>query len=525
MKYFTNSPRIEKKDYILKNESWLNHESGEKRHIKRFCNEYDKGLLQKSPTDNYWFEIIANCGSVARKIADSGNFYYGFYSLPIDRSAFQDFQYSYQNHPRSLETVFVSGFLFPQQNIRKIQSGYYIYQGKEQQWPHIVQDLFPTKNSYPGLVCSFGYYYTRVLLEDLDYGYNQVRKRLGLNKELLSLESLPFLGSYFDSSTNMVSVCPSLFPRISVAMHANKLNFYDRQNLTHGIVTIYGKRIPFNQNQVDPQVIEDRELCIITPNFNQEEAIKFKDWKKYYYFMGEERINFLISNRGTGNSIKAHLELIKKGKVLLPPASFVVSLSEKYFHDIFDDQEIMFDADGYAKVKETAVSWDLPLPFRLLPYEEAQMTGDFLPLMLGKKDFTQNVAELETVMTTRGFFHPFSRQAQETSIEKPYAREPRAVLITVQDENGNEEYGYFSFSGRYEESIGISLFEIIPLLKKIIPSKKLMNVIHLDSGSAVKLFYFENSHRYKILNLPALSMRSFTGEYKKNLYSLMKFSL
>lgn len=522
IKLFPNPPIITFQDFQIKKETWQNFETKETRKIERYINGYDKGLLKKNDKNDFWSLIFRNCREFGTEIKKrKGFFYYNFHFLPDNRSIRETFDYPISLAPVSLQTVFVTGFLFPQKKIRKINAGYYIKNGKQQISEEVIRCHF-SPDDFPAILFNLGYYYTKTLLQQQKYGYNQIRKKLQLKDESLSEEWLPFLGLslWYDRDNRIIN--PPLFSKavLGYSRKDNGLLIRKSFSLPKGSVRIFDKEIRWQEKDINIFTDKKEDIVIYTPFLKNKELSYKRKWEDFQQLVGKGRINFLILTKGVGTNPRSYLVKIKEGEILMPPMGLIISLSKEYFKKNFKHQLKQ-------RVKEFK---DVEVKFKLdrqsLFEEEVNFAyGGFLPLIFKGEDFTDIPEKLENLMIEQGFFHPFSRQSQETPIDKPYAREPRAILVMTEDQKGREEYGYFCFSGRFEESIGVNLFETTRILKKILPNRKIKNVLHLDSGSAVKLLYLEKLNKIKILNLTAISKRSFTGEYDKNLYSLMSFSI
>ena len=525
---FQGVPSISKNDFRLKKEKWINYETGEERVIHRYFNGYEKGLLKKERSDDYWNSILKNCQYVKDKLEKSGDFfYYNFHLLPENRSLNFNFDFSVSESPISFETVFVSGFLLSKEKIKKMNSGFFMDGDKPLSF-EAVSEYLSVKKHFPMFVFNLGYYYTKSLLSQKVFGYDQTRKRLNLQDETIGDQWLSFLGMSVNTrSRNNIGSFPLFNKSLLSFGRERKLLIKKSFEFGKGSIRVLNNVLSWGEEDVnDSENISKKNTVIFTPSFKNNTFSHEKNWEDFSLFVGENRVNFLILNKGVGLKPKSYLVKLKKGKLLMPPMGGVISLSKDYFYEKFGKTwGDRLDERGIIDFNDEEVSFELELPNNLFQNLDFAY-GGFLPLMINEVDFTKSENTLEKLMLEQGFFHPLSRQSQETPIDKPYAREPRSVLVTVEDKNGNEEYGCFSFSGRYEETIGVNIFEIVQILKRIVPkSKKIKNVIHLDSGSAVKLIYFEKINQPRILNLTALSSRSFTGKYSKNIYNLVSFSL
>ena len=419
----------------------------------------------------------------------------------------------------------MSGFLFPQDQIINIEGGFYIKGEKSPSLEELTEQHIPQEH-YPTLLFNLGYYYTKQLLNEIDYGYNKVRRSKHLDKEILESDCLPFLGGSVWKKSDILVVNPPLFNKsVILFSKEGKILIIKNWKLEEGSVEILGKFLSWKKEDVN-NFNSDSDIQIFTPFIDNKNASLSEKYKNYNVFVGSGRVNFLIISKGTGKNPESYIVKIKKGKILMPSMGMVISLDENFFTQNFKGNFSDFDESGFIKSETPLkVYFKVGVPIDMNSYDISFGYGGFLPLVLNGNDFTESPDELEKLMFDQGFFHPFSRQSQETPIEKPYEREPRAVFVVTENSDNKEEYGFFSFSGRYENSIGISLFEIVPLLKQILKTRKIKFVIHLDSGSAVKLMYLQNKQNVRILNLTALSMRSFTGEYTENVYNLINFSV
>lgn len=531
-KFFEAFPVITPHDYKLKKILWENHLTGEKRVIYRYFNGYDHGLLKRQKHDQYWSSILENCQEVKKQIEERGGlFYYNFHLLPDDRSSNYGENYPVLRKPTALRTVFVSGFLFPQQKIRSINGGFYI-SGQKSPSLDLLIKRYIRHYRFPLVLFNLGYYYTNILLNEKEFGYNQIRQNLGLKKEVLSSSYLSFLDASAWSEKEKLVINPPLFNKGTILFGKdNKILINKNWSLKEGKLQLLGVTINWSRDAVNSND-QSKDVAIFTPFINNENFSNCVSWKDFKLFVGKDRVNLLILSKGIGDNPKSYLVKIKKDEILMPPMGIIVSLKREYFEKKFGFLQNSFDEDGY-------VNYDSDRPARVGKQAEFQLEipgidrndlsflyGGFLPLVMNGNDLTETPKKLEKVMWQQGFSHPFSRQSQETPIEKPYRREPRAVLVITENKSGEEEYGYFCFSGRYEESIGVTIFEITKLLKQILSKGRMIkNVIHLDSGSAVKLMYLKSARDVRILNLTALSMRSFTGEYGENVYNLIGFSV
>ena len=199
--FFSDTPIIKIESHTLKEEVWENYLTKEKKSIYRFFNGYEKGLVKKEKNDTYWANINNNWKVAESHLSAKGGFsYHNFHILPEDRSIELDFDYPVSLEPISFQTVFVSGFLFPQSNIKKINSGFYIHRGNSQDLNTVVQKHFDSSD-FPAVLFNFGYYYTKGLLKDKEFGHTKLREELNLNDELLQEDWLPYLGPSFSNTS------------------------------------------------------------------------------------------------------------------------------------------------------------------------------------------------------------------------------------------------------------------------------------------------------------------------------------
>lgn len=526
--FFSKPPKFMPKDYDVLTYQWENSLTQDKKIVHRFVNDYDKGLVKKGTKDVFWKNILEMCDDVEKYLSSqNGSFYYHFYELPEDRSLKAHREYLETKEPKSFKTIFMSGFLVERKRIRRINGGFYI--SPETPIPvlsEVVNKLLPQKSFFPSFIFNFGYYYTKVLLDDKEYGYNKTRRAAGLEEECISNDWKSYLGPSIWNESNHKIVNPPLFNKSWVLFKKNgEIKVGRNWQLGGGTAHFLDVNIDWKGNSINSN--SSQKVQVHTPFENNKKAIYEENWAHYQKFVGKNRVNFVILTKGVGQNVKSYISLVKKGEVMMPPMGIVISLSEDYFASLFSSKIANnFDRHNYYIPQEDIlVEWNITFPFKDSLEDVNFLYGGFLPLVYDGYDYTQSTKDLESLMIEQGFFHPHSRQSQETPIEKPYEREPRAVFVVVENKEGKEEYGYFSFSGRYEESIGIDLFEVVPLLKKAIRGKRLKHVIHLDSGSAVKLLFATNPNKIKVLNLTAISMRSFIGEFDKNVYNMISMSI
>jgi hypothetical protein len=475
-----------------------------------------KPLLPKQDIDDLWQKIYSNCSFMQKKLQKlGGSLHFSHFLLPDKFTVNVDAE----PVPRQIarRTVFASGFLVPRNKISALAGGFYI---RGDQMGDLDNIAAQHKNS---IVSNFAYFFTPELVSRPDYGYNTLRPE----DEHLPKGLSPFLGGFAYDRGDF----PPLFNRGGIGFIDNKVFVVSSWNVKR--CTVFISRNPVEVNSVNvPDTGQD--AILYTPKYttgaslSEEKKVledpNYTGWMRFAEKVGNGRVNIVVSNRGNGEYPVPEIVYCRFGEIIMPSCCAVVSFSRKKFIEIFPD--IKISEGSYLDRKLTA---GIDISFKVNPPEEVSekewknisfFYSGLHPLMAGGKNFAENMDTIMENMYEHYQLHPRSLQAQETYIPNPFRREPRCLLVQTND----DKIGIFTFSGRYECSVGANYFEVMSVLKKI-HGDNLKNVFMLDSGSAVKLGYVDEKGETQPLMLPSIGVRNYIGNIKGNVYSLLFFRL
>lgn len=396
-----------------------------------------------------------------------GTVFWGHILLSPDRNI-APVELSLETKPRRLATTFLSGFLVPSTAIQKTQIGFYPYQGE-------VPSLNETVKNWQGswLLTNLGYFLTQKLMDT----HNE---RHPLD-EHLSPNSKGYLGGFFIRQSEKFIAYPPHFGTCGVGItKAGKPVLVDE-------VLLQGGSVYFDEAKLDWKKEDVNKNILFTPALSTDQP------------MGENKVNVVIFNEGTGKYPVPKIAYIKKGAILQPAAGIVFSLDPAVF------QKLNIRVNSRVR-------------FEFEPWFDQTIWENLDCFYEGLLKLTPNQA-----VDFTDWLHPNACLTQETYIPNLYRREPRAALVQTQN-----YFGAIAFSGRYEYSLGISFREMGPIVNQLIsrwnPQEKIQKLVSLDGGSSVKLCLVHNGEM-KPLNWIAPGTRNRIGDPDGNTSSALLIQL
>ena len=460
--------------------------------IEDFVNDIGEVLVEYTPP---WEKIYDNC-EVAKKLLEEigGKLFWGHYLLSESRDEVEIKRY---DKPVEMGSTFTTLFYIPANSVR-LHSGYTI-RGEEQEPVDSVARSLPSHT----ILANLGFYVS----PNLRNRYNDLLTRKAIYHEQLNREMLPFLGPFSWEEDGQIYTGPPLFGRSFVSWGDDGISIIPFFKLGRGYIEIEGKRIEWNEDDVNDPHPGSKPVVIYTPYFHTEESKKCEErlkedpndscWKNYLTYVGEDRINLVVTNRGNGEDPVNEIIHGRYGEVVLPPCGVVVSLSEEESKRVLGIEVEEGEHLDTSSLKH--VNFNLNLPSGIRGY------GGLIPLVIDGKDYTKNNDDLVTIFQKASLYHPYSVLMQESPIHRIDQRQPRSGLFLK-----DGYIGMIIVSGRNTQSIGATYSEMVRICHDLVGEVKWF--VALDSGSASKLFLKHEDDQIYMLNLTSIGPRTLPGE-------------
>lgn len=420
-----------------------------------------------------------------------GEVFYGHLKLSDDRKTFLNFEL--EQNPTPLESVFVSAILIPTDKITSSEIGFHL---KEGSIPKLSETI--KHSDQMSVVTNLGHCITRNLIikhseGGRDYSHNQRHDF----EESLPESMNSYLGGFFVRGQNELIAGPVLFGTAGVGVRQNgQPVLIDDIKLKGGKVQIGEASFSWTAQDVNPE-IASQPVVLYTPSFNAKNS-DTQNWKNYEKRIGENRINIVIMNQGDGSKPVPIVAYVKEGSLKQPAGAVVLSLDNSLRNQL---------PKQFTDVK-----------FEFEPWFEKNLWDDLVCFYEGligfHKDGSPNFDQWK---------HPHAILTQETYIPNPIRREPRLCFAQMKN-----HFGIFVFSGRYQDSIGLSYQEVFPVIQGLLKQRKINetieSIICLDSGSSVKACLVKNNDVLP-LNWVAPGSRNQMGDEQGNTHSTMTFQI
>ncbi|MBT3181092.1 MAG: hypothetical protein HN337_01130 [Deltaproteobacteria bacterium] len=408
-----------------------------------------------------------------------------------------------EKKPLRLESTFVSGFLIPEDAINDCRLNFYPIDGT-------IPRLDKTLNSFKGtwLMSNLGFFLTRKLIVDRDdgglpYSHNS---RHSVDEKLPS-DAMAYLGGFFVRNEDAFIGYPPLFGTIGIGTtHDGKIKIIDDIKLRGGTLTLNGVAVPWSENNVNPSSNNNSVLNLYTPAFKTPTTDGYMDntlWLDYHPMIGENSVNVVVINVGTGIHPTPRVAYIKEGAIQQPACGITLSFDKTFFLKNFTSLN---------SIEAQKIG------FEFEPWFDEDQWNDIT-------SFYEGLVPLPLEGTTIPEFsrHPNAILTQESFLPNALIREPRAVFVKTEN-----KLGVFIFSGRYEYSIGASMSEIPPLTKLILskmdPSESIKALVGLDGGSGAKIGLMKDS-KFLPLSWTAPGGRNRMGDPNGNTYSTLNIKI
>lgn len=399
--------------------------------------------------------------------------------------------------PRPLKTTFVSGFLFPKSSIQESRIGFYPHQGSTPLLAEITQDMQGV-----WLATNLGYFLTkRLIVTEKEGGLSYSHNSRHPAEEHLQPGDNAYLGGFFLRNADSFEGYPPHFETAGCGvLRSGKPVVIDKVTLRGGVCHLDDLALKWNTEAVNPSDSTGKPVVLYTPSFRTPataKAIQKDQWREYRSILGNERINIVIINAGTGIHPRPKIAYVRDGSLLQPAGGIVLSLDRSWKNKIPAGTSVRFEFEPWFDEK----TWG-----NLACFYEGLMP---LPAE-GEPDF-------------EAWLHPHACLTQETYVPNHCRREPRAVLVQTP-----RYFGAFCFSGRYEYSIGVSLKEMGPLVRhfvrKMKPGEEIEKIVSLDGGSGAKLCLVQSGN-VKPLSWVAPGTRNRLGDPNGNTYSCLMLNI
>lgn len=288
-----------------------------------------------------------------------------------------------------------------------------------------------------------------------------------------------------------------LFKKACIAMKEDGTFLFFNFRLAGGKIQIGKTELIWAQEDVDPQDMQGRNVCVLTPY--QSNGDLQEDTANYTKAVGEGRINLVI--------IQDRIICIRKGSVLLPSIGVVISLDEQTGMQFIRENALCLNEDGYAEEPLPTPEVKLNSPEGISPEEWERVAwayGGGLSLILeGRGICDEEGPGMLKCLEEEGWMSPLSRQTQESALHLP-ARHPRtAIGIT---EAG--ELVILVYSGRTKRSAGADYAQMIAVARKLYPD--IRHLMNADGGGSAMLGMSIGSGFIE-LSYPSTSLDSCAG--------------
>ena len=288
-----------------------------------------------------------------------------------------------------------------------------------------------------------------------------------------------------------------LFKKACIAMKEDGTFLFFNFRLAGGNIRIGKTELCWTQEDVDPQDMQGRPVCVLTPY--QSNGDQQEDTAAYTKTVGEGRINLVV--------IQDRIICIRKGSVLLSSLGVVISLDEQTGMQLIRKNALYLDEDGYAQEPLPTPEVRLNPPESILPGEWEQVVwayGGGLSLILeGKGICDEEGPGMLKCLEEEGWMSPLSRQTQESALHLP-ARHPRtAIGITA-----SGELVILVYSGRTKRSAGADYAQMIAVARKLYPD--VSHLMNADGGGSAMLGMSIGSG-FMELSYPSTSLDSCAG--------------
>jgi hypothetical protein len=356
------------------------------------------------------------------------------------------------------------------------------------------RELVEEKKVPPGSFLYFNFLY--FVTDRIIYTYNQLRRHR--KKEQLDLKNI-YLGyklEYTDKKNRDENF--PLYNKGFVAYTKSGEILFGNRTLAGGKILINDLPLSWQENQVNT-TNKEQEFIIYTPLLDNELLSEKKiDYLNFKYEVGQSRLNLvLIDNR---------IVTVRKDGVLLPSIGVVLSFTGSLAKEVSKVLNLREIGDGYylpGKYK-ISVYLDKPADIASEKWQEVSWAyGGGTILVRNGQNLVVNRETQVRSFAQEGWFHPLSKQTQETQVQD-WARGPRTVI------GSTEKKQFFAavFSGRTAFSQGVNFSEVVYILEK--EMGPLDWVLNLDGGasSCLGLIY---KNQFFELSYPAVSRITSAG--------------
>jgi hypothetical protein len=374
----------------------------------------------------------------------------------------------------------------------------------------------------PELIGNLGYYMTENLIEGiLPWTHNT---RYSEEYHLKTVKS--YLGFYYytDNDKNY-----STFMGAHPACVAIKKNG-ETDIISKLTIDKYDVKIgnsSFVIDSVNSRDLSGKKVAIFTPGYQHESN------EEYLYNLSEftpmipshnssDRINIFVANEGNGKMPVEKIIKIWNGTAPIPSFGAVISFDKKYYYEIFDNSNLLNDE---IEIKPLINDFDIN--------DYSQILGGFVPAVSEHRHLydVSTVEEMQQNMQKYGnAMSAIAQAGRETRNFDPYIREPAGLLIET-----DNRIGWVLFDGRHELSIGVSVSDVVKILKMLekenVFEGKVKNALFIDGGSAMKAYIASNKDNEKLkldlLNRAAAGARNGPGDDSDglNFYSTLSICL
>ena len=431
--------------------------------------------------------------------------------------------YTFTEKPKSLVTTSITIALVSKSNSKDSNTELNYAYNNDRLLP--LRDRISLKYSEDEDLCeligNLGYYMTDNLVEGiLPWTHN---KRYSAKYHLKTVMS--YLGFYYyESDGEIYSTFMGAHPACVAVKKSGMTEIMSELTIDKYKVKI--DNCSFLIDSINPDSLSEQNVALFTPEY---QIVKNDE---YLYNLPEftpmiptnnnsKRVNVFVANEGNGSMPVEKIVKIWKGNAPIPSFGAVISFSEKYYNEIFCNKNIL-----------DAVIDVIPISNSFNFNDYSQILGGFVPAVSGYKHLynVDTVKEMQNNMHKYGnAMSAIAQAGRETRNFDPYIREPAGLFIETDD-----RIGWVLFDGRHELSIGVSVSDVVKILKLLeeddIFSEGIKNAVFIDGGSAMKAYIVSNEDsklNLALLNRAAAGARNGPGDDPDglNFYSTLSISI
>ena len=429
--------------------------------------------------------------------------------------------YSITHKAKSLSTTSITIVLTPKTTSSSKLSYAYNYD-KLLPLRNRICENYKNNKCLTELIGNLGYYMTENLIEGiLPWTHNT---RYPEEFHLKTIKS--YLGFYYYKKNDKVySTFMGAHPACVAIKKNGETEIISKLDIAKYYVRIGEHSFPIDS--INPCYLTNKKIAVFTPEYQHEKN------DEYLYNLSEftpmipigdstVRINVFVANTGNGQMPVEKIIKIWKGNAPIPSFGSVISFDKNYFFEMFGNIEIL---NKEIQIEPVVENMDIS--------NYSQILGGFVPAVREYKHLydVDTIEEMQLNMHRYGnAMSAIAQAGRETRNFDPYIREPAGLLVET-----DNRIGWVLFDGRHELSIGVSVSDVVKILKRMeregLFGGDVKNALFIDGGSAMKAYITANDNKgnlkLELLNRAAAGARNGPGEDPDglNFYSTLSFYL